>query len=133
MYRIRTFDEYRASYRRSITDPEGFWSDIASAFQWTRKWDRTLEWEFATPSVQWFIGGRLNITENCLDRQLASRGDKTALIWEPNDIDHPAQRISYRELHERVCRMANVLKKHGVRKGDRVCLYMPMVPSLAVS
>ncbi len=133
MYRIRTFDDYRAAYARSVNDPENFWSDVASAFLWRSKWDRVLEWEFTTPSVKWFIGGSLNITENCLDRHLATRGDKTALIWEPNDPNEAAQHISYRELHARVCRMANVLKKNGVGKGDRVCLYMPMIPELAIS
>ena len=133
MYRIRSFDEYREAYARSVKDPEGFWSDVAGAFSWRKKWDRVLDWEFTTPEVKWFGGGSLNITENCLDRHLATRGDKTAIIWEANDIDHPSKHITYRELHAQVCRMANVLKKHGVKKGDRVCLYMPMVPMLAIS
>jgi len=133
MYRIRSFDAYQAAYARSVKEPEAFWADVARAFDWRREWDRVLEWEFITPAVKWFVGGSLNITENCLDRHLPGRGDKTAIIWEANDPDQPAERITYRELHARVCRMANVLKKHGVRKGDRVCLYMPMVPDLAVS
>jgi acetyl-CoA synthetase len=133
MYRIRTFEEYRTAYASSVKDPEAFWAEVASHFQWRKKWDRVLDWEFTTPRVRWFDGGALNITENCLDRHLAARGDKTAIIWEANDVDQPSEHISYRDLHERVCRMANVLKRHGVKKGDRVCLYMPMIPMLAIS
>ncbi|MBP7409242.1 MAG: acetate--CoA ligase [Flavobacteriales bacterium] len=132
-FRITNWDELAAAQDRSKKDPEGFWADMATAYSWRKPWTSVLEWDFIKPNVQWFIGGQLNITENCLDRHLATRGEKTALIWEANDPQEASQRISYRELHERVCRMANVLKKRGVRKGDRVCLYMPMIPELAIS
>lgn len=130
---IRSYEAYQKEYERSVTDPEGFWAEQAKEFVWRKSWDKVLEWEFDTPSVKWFINGKLNITENCLDRHLAERGDKTALIWEPNDPDEAAISITYKELHERVCRFANVLKDHGITKGDRVCLYMPMIPELAIA
>jgi len=125
--------DYRAAYQHSITDPEGFWAGVASAFNWSKPWAKVLEWDFEKPDVKWFIGGRLNITENCLDRHLATRGGKTALLWEANDPTQPSEHISYKQLHDRVCRMANVLKRNGIGKGDRVCLYMPMIPELAIS
>ncbi|MCC6542286.1 MAG: acetate--CoA ligase [Flavobacteriales bacterium] len=131
--RLRSHADYTAAHARSVADPEGFWAEQAETFSWRRKWDRVLVWEFDTPKVAWYIGGKLNITENCLDRHLASRGDKTAILWEPNDPNGEAQRISYRQLHERVCRYANVLKRNGVKKGDRICIYMPMIPDLAVA
>ncbi|HEX2617088.1 MAG TPA: acetyl-coenzyme A synthetase N-terminal domain-containing protein, partial [Flavobacteriales bacterium] len=123
--RIRTQADYDAAYRQSITDPEGFWAAQAATFSWKKKWDRVLEWDFTKAETRWFIGGRLNITENCLDRHLATRGDKTAIIWEPNDPDEEAERITYRELYTRVCRYANVLKRNGAKKGDRICVYLP--------
>jgi acetyl-CoA synthetase len=125
--------EYHAARTRSINDPEGFWAGIASAFSWKQPWRKVLEWDFTKPEVKWFIEGTLNITENCLDRHLAERGEKTALLWEANDPSRASDHITYAQLHERVCRMANVLKRNGVRKGDRVCLYMPMIPDLAIS
>ncbi|MBS1581828.1 MAG: acetate--CoA ligase [Bacteroidetes bacterium] len=131
--RIRTQADYDDAYRRSVADPEGFWAAQATGFTWKKRWDRVLEHDFKQGRTQWFIGGSLNITENCLDRHLATRGDQVALIWEPNDPQEPAQHITYRELHARVCRYANVLLRNGVRKGDRVCIYMPMIPELAVA
>lgn len=131
--RLRTQQDYTAACAKSISDPEGFWADQAASFTWRKKWDKVLEWKFDEPRVQWFIGGKLNITENCLDRHLAALGDKTALIWEPNDTGARAQRITYRELHERVCQYANVLKRNGAQKGDRICIYMPMVPELVIA
>ncbi len=131
-YRISSFEEYQSDYQKSIENPEAFWEGIAKNFQWQKKWDKTLEWEFETPDVKWFIGGKLNITENCLDRHLDERGDKTAILWEPNDPQQDAVCFSYQKLHGEVCKMANVLKKHGIEKGDRVCFYMPMVPELAI-
>jgi len=131
--RLRNQQDYDAAYAASVQDPEGFWSVQAEHFTWRKKWDRVLDWNFDAPDVKWFAGGKLNITENCLDRHLASRADKTAILWEPNDPGEAAQRITYRELHERVCRYANVLKRNGVKKGDRVCVYMPMIPDLAVA
>lgn len=129
--RINSFEEYQNAYQQSVSDPEGFWSGVAEKFQWRKKWDKVLEWDFQKPDVKWFIGGKLNITENCLDRHLKTRGNKTALIWEPNDPKDKARSFTYKELHAEVCRFANVLKRNGVVKGDRVCLYMPMIPELA--
>ena len=133
-YHIRHMEEYFQVYRKSITEPERFWEEIAEEhFQWKKRWDRVLEWDFHKPEVKWFQGAKLNITENCLDRHLSTRGDKTAIIFEPNDPGEKEQHISYRELYEQVGRFANVLKGMGVGKGDRVCIYLPMIPELAVS
>jgi acetyl-CoA synthetase len=131
--RIKTLDDYNAAYAKSVNDPEGFWADIAGNFQWKKKWDKVLSWNFNEPKVEWFINGKLNITENCLDRHLEERGEQIAMIWEPNNPDEPSKKISYRELHQKVCRFANVLKKNGARKGDRICIYMPMIPELAIA
>ncbi|WP_128544127.1 acetate--CoA ligase [Larkinella soli] len=132
-FRIRTFDEYQEAYRASVEDPEGFWAEIAQQFQWRKPWKKTLQWNFEEPNVKWFVGGKLNITENCLDRHLPERGDQPAIIWEPNDPHEAGVTMTYRMLHDQVCRMANVLKRNGVGKGDRVCIYLPMVPELAIS
>lgn len=131
--RINTFEEYQETYNRSVNDPEGFWSDIAEHFVWKKKWDRVLDWNFLEPKVRWFDGAKLNITENMLDRHLLERGDKTALIWEPNDPKDKVVRYSYKELYHTVCRVANALKAQGIQKGDRVCIYMPMIPELAIA
>ncbi|MHB1241188.1 MAG: acetate--CoA ligase [Gammaproteobacteria bacterium] len=125
--------QYQELYERSIRDPEGFWAEQARHFlHWTRDWDRVLEWDYATGQVRWFEGGRLNACYNCVDRHLAARADQVAILWEGDD---PAtdRRITYRELHAQVCRFANVLKARGVAKGDRVCIYMPMIPEAAVA
>ncbi len=131
--RITTLEQYKQEYNRSIENPEGFWADIASNFNWRRKWDKVLEWNFTKPDIKWFLGGKLNITENCLDRHLEKRGEQTAILWEPNDPKGKAVKLTYRELHAQVCRFANVLKSQGVKKGSRVCIYMPMVPEVAVA
>lgn len=131
--KINSFEEYQEQYKLSVDNPEKFWEDKANTFQWKKKWDQVLEWEFDTPDVNWFVNGKLNITDNCLDRHLADRGDKVAIIWEPNDPKDQAQHITYKELHERVCTFANMLKANGAKKGDRICLYMPMVVELAVA
>lgn len=133
MNRITTFEEYQAEYKRSVEDPESFWAEQAGQFSWKKKWDKILEWNFQNPDVKWFIGGKFNITENCLDRHLEKRGDQVAFYFEPNDPKEASRKITYRELYNDVCRFANVLKKKGIGKGDRVCLYMPMVPELAVA
>ena len=130
---IKSFDEYNAVYKQSVENPEEFWAGIADHFQWRKKWDKVLSWNFSEPNVKWFEGAKLNITENCLDRHLAENGDKPAIIWEPNDPEKDTITLSYKILHEHVCRFANVLKKNGVQKGDRICIYMPMVPELAVA
>jgi acetyl-CoA synthetase len=133
-YHIKHLEEYFQVYRKSVRDPESFWEEIAEEhFIWRKKWDRVLRWDFRKPEVSWFEGARLNITENCLDRHLPTRADKTALLFEPNDPDGEARHITYRDLYEAVCRMANVLKSQGVGKGDRVCIYLPMIPELAVA
>ena len=129
---VKTIDEYKEAYQRSVEDPESFWAEQANTFTWKKKWDKTLEWDFKKPDVKWFLGGKLNITENCLDRHLESRGDQTAILWEANDPDRPSKSYSYKELHEEVCKTANALKANGIVKGDRVCFYMPMVPELAI-
>lgn len=133
-YHIKNLEEYYQIYRKSVRDPENFWSEIAEEhFTWRNKWDRVLEWDFKKPEVKWFSGGKLNITENCIDRHLLTKGDKTAILWEPNDPKEAAIKISYKELHERVGRFANVLREQGISKGDRVCIYLPMIPELAIA
>jgi acetyl-CoA synthetase len=133
IYQIGSLEEYKQQYELSVQNPEGFWEGIANHFQWQQKWDKTLEWEFESPNVRWFKGAKLNITENCLDRHLETRGNKLALIWEPNDPKERFVRMTYRELHEEVCKAANVLKSKGIKKGDRVAIYMPMIPELTIA
>ncbi|MDB9782356.1 acetate--CoA ligase [Winogradskyella sp.] len=133
-YHIKHFEEYFQVYRKSVRNPEAFWDEIAEEhFAWRKKWDNVLSWDFKKPEVKWFEGAKLNITENCIDRHLRTRGDKTAILFEPNDPKDPAEHITYKQLHERVCKFANVLKAKGVKKGDRVCIYLPMIPELAIS
>ncbi|THH41783.1 acetate--CoA ligase [Neolewinella litorea] len=132
-HQISSFDEYREVYQKSVTDPESFWAAEADTFVWRKPWDRVLSWNFTDPEVKWFSGGQLNITENCLDRHLAERGEQTAILYEPNEPDGKVVKLTYRELHAQVCQVGNALRELGVGKGDRVCFYMPMVPELAVS
>lgn len=132
-FQITTFDEYKAAYKKSVDDPEGFWGDVASNFYWRRRWDKVLEWNFTGPDVKWYIGGKLNITENCLDRHLGTLGSTPAIIWEPNDPEEHHRVLTYRDLHFKVVQFANVLKNNGVKKGDRVCIYMGMIPELAIA
>lgn len=129
---VKSLDEYKSAYQRSVDDPEGFWAEQAATFNWHKKWNKVLEWDFKGPDVKWFLGGKLNITENCLDRHLEERGDKVAILWEPNDPNQPAKTYTFKELHAEVCRFANGLRAMGVEKGDRICFYMPMVPELAI-
>ena len=131
-YHIKTQDDYKAAYQDSIERPEEFWKGIADNYQWRKPWTTLLEWEFITPTIKWFKGGKLNITENCLDRHLKDRADDIALIWEPNNPKEREVRLTYQELHDEVCRFANVLKRTGVKKGDRVAVYMPMIPELTI-
>ncbi len=130
---ITSFEEYQKVYQQSVTDPEGFWAAQAETFQWRKKWDKVLDWNFRDPDVKWFTGGKLNITENCLDRHLVDRGDQVAIKYDANDPNTPVKDITYKELHAAVCQAANALKELGVSKGDRVCFYMPMVPELAIA
>ncbi len=133
-YHIKNFEEYFQVYRKSVRNPESFWEEIAEEhFTWQKRWDNVLSWDFKKPEIKWFEGAKLNITENCLDRHLWTRGNKTAILFEPNDPNEASEHITYRELHERVCKFANVLKSKGIKKGDRVCIYLPMIPELAVS
>ena len=133
-YHIKHLEEYFQVYRKSVREPEVFWEEIAEEhFLWRKRWDKVLEWDFSKPEIKWFQGAQLNITENCIDRHLAAKGDKTAILFEPNDPSEEAQHITYNELHERVNRFANVLKDKGIGKGDRVCIYLPMIPELAIS
>ena len=131
--RIRDLAAYQKAYQHSVEDPEGFWAEQADTFQWRKKWDTTLKWDFRGPDVKWFIGGKMNITENCLDRHLETRGDKVAILWEPNDPSQSVIKYTYQELHVEVCKMANLLKSKGIEKGDRICFYMPMIPELAIA
>jgi acetyl-CoA synthetase len=130
---IKSFEAYQQAYKHSVENPEEFWAGIADNFLWKKKWDKVLSWNFSEPNVKWFEGAKLNITENCLDRHLAEHGDTPAIIWEPNDPEKDPITLTYKILHVQVCRFANVLKKNGVKKGDRICIYMPMVPELAVA
>ncbi len=133
-YHIKNFPEYFQEYRKSVRNPELFWEEIAEEhFLWRKRWDKVLSWDFSKPEVKWFEGAKLNITENCIDRHLYTNGDKTAIIFEPNDPSEETEHISYKELHARVNQMANVLKNKGIKKGDRVCIYLPMIPELAIS
>ncbi|WP_438972648.1 acetate--CoA ligase [Polaribacter sp.] len=133
-YHIKNFAEYYQVYRNSIRNPELFWEEIAEEhFRWQKKWDKVLDWDFSKPEIKWFEGAKLNITENCIDRHLATRGDKTAILFEPNDPKENAEHITYNQLHARVNKFANVLKEQGVQKGDRVCIYVPMIPELAIA
>ena len=132
-YQIKSLEEYNEVYKKSVNEPEDFWAGIAENFSWRKKWDKVLEWNFTDPSVKWFIGGKLNITENCLDRWAKTQPDIPALIWEPNDPKEKSQTITYKELLEKVIEFAHVLKANGVQKGDRICIYMPMIPELAIA
>ncbi len=130
-FQIRSFEEYQQKYKESVEAPEKFWADIAENFLWRKKWDKVLEWNFAEPKVEWFKGAKLNITENCIDRHLNTSGETPALIWEPNNPEERTRVVTYNRLHKRVCQVAQMLKNNGVKKGDRVCIYMGMVPELA--
>jgi acetyl-CoA synthetase len=133
-YHIKHLEEYYQVYRKSVREPENFWGEVAEEhFLWRKKWNNVLSWDFEKPEIKWFEGAQLNITENCIDRHLLTRGDKTAIIFEPNDPKEEAQHITYRQLHERVCKLANVLKDQGIKKGDRVCIYLPMIPELSIA
>jgi acetyl-CoA synthetase len=130
-YQIKSFEEYKAAYKKSVEDPEGFWASVADNFLWRKKWDKVLDWNFTEPKIEWFAGAKLNITENCIDRHLSTLGDKPAIIWEPNNPEERVRVVTYNRLHKRVCQVAQMLKNNGVKKGDRVCIYMGMVPELA--
>ncbi len=132
-YRVNSFEHYKELYTQSTENPDKFWGDVAENFRWRKKWDSVCEWNFDEPKIEWFKGAKLNITENCLDRHLDKRGNKIALVWEPNDPKEKFIRWTYRELHDKVCRFANVLKENGCKKGDVVAIYMPMIPELTLA
>jgi acetyl-CoA synthetase len=132
-HQIKSLEEYKSAYKKSIEDPEGFWGEIAENFVWRRKWDNVLNWNFKEPKIEWFKGGKLNITENCLDRHLETRGDQPAILWEANDPEEHHRILTYKRLYEKVCAFSHVLRNNGVSKGDRVCIYMGMIPELAIA
>ncbi len=132
-FQIQSYEAYQNAYKKSVDDPEGFWSEVANHFLWRKRWDKVLEWNFKDPKVEWFKGAKLNITENCIDRHLGMLGNKPAIIWESNDPEEHHRILTYRDLHFKVVQFANVLKNNGVVKGDRVCIYMGMVPELAIA
>ena len=129
----KNLDEYYKLYKESVENPESFWTDVAESFNWNQKWSKVVDFDFSKPSFEWFKDAKLNITENCLDRHVETHPDKTAIIFEPNDSSQIAEYISYKELHKRVCKFSNVLKNNNIQKGDRVCIYLPMVPELAIA
>ncbi len=129
----KNLDEYHNLYKQSVENPESFWADVAESFNWNKKWSKVVDFDFSIPSFEWFKNAKLNITENCLDRHVETHPDKTAIIFEPNDINQTAEHISYKELYKRVCQFSNVLKNNNIQKGDRVCIYLPMVPELAIA
>ncbi len=132
-YQIKNFEEYKQAYKKAADDPENFWASVAENFKWHRRWDTVLNWNFKEPKVEWFKGGKLNITENCLDRHLERSGNVPAIIWESNNPNEASRTLTYKQLHQQVCKFSNVLKNNGVRKGDRVCIYMGMIPELAIA
>ena len=129
-FQITSLNQYHIDYKKSIEQPEEFWATIADTFYWRKKWDNVLEWNFNEPKIEWFKGAKLNITENCIDRHLEKLGNKPAIIWEPNNPEEKVRVVTYNRLHKRVCQVAQMLKNNGVKKGDRVCIYMGMIPEL---
>lgn len=132
-FQLKSFEEYQEAYKRSVEEPEAFWSDVADHFFWKRKWNNVLNWNFRDPDIKWFEGAKLNITENCLDRHIYKLGDQPAIIWEPNDPNEAHRILTYKQLLQKVEQFANVLKNNNIRKGDRVCIYLPMVPELVIA
>ena len=133
MQRITSLFDYFKKYEQSVKDPEEFWAEIADTFIWKKKWDKVLDWDFDSVDIKWFENAKLNITENILEKNLKKRGDKTAIIWEPNDPTEPSIRLTYKELYEETCKFSNALREKGIKKGDRVIIYMPMVPEAAIA
>ena len=132
-YQISNLEEYHQAYQKSIKQPAQFWEEIAQNFTWKKKWDSVLEWNFKDPKIEWFKGAQLNITENCLDRHLNKFGNQAAIIWEPNNPNEPSRELTYNDLYKKVCQFSHVLKNNGVKKGDTVCIYMGMIPELAIA
>ncbi|MDN3709655.1 AMP-binding protein, partial [Myroides ceti] len=133
-YKISDLEQYFKHYKKSVREPRKFWGKIAEEnFLWYQGWEKVFEFEMIKGEIKWFLGGKVNIVKNCIDRHLSKRGDKPAIIFEPNSIEEKEQIITYNELYTRVAKMANVLRSQGVKKGDRVCIYLPMIPELAVA
>jgi acetyl-CoA synthetase len=132
-YQIKSLSDYKIQYKKSVEEPEQFWAEVATNFTWKKHWDKVLTWDFKTPNIKWFDGAKLNITENCLDRHLITQPDAPAIIWESNDPEEHHRVLTYKELHFKVCQFAHVLKNNGVKKGDRVCIYMGMIPELSIA
>ena len=132
-FKIDSFEQYQSIYAHSIASPEVFWASIADHFLWKKKWDKVLNWNFQDPQIKWFEGAQLNITENCLDRHLPAKANQPAIIWEPNNPNESNRILTYQELYDQVCSFTHVLQRNGVKKGDRICIYMPMVPELAIA
>ena len=130
-YQISSEEEYQKAYQAALDNPENFWSKIAEQFQWKNKWNKTLEWNFEEYDVKWFLGGKLNITENCIDRHLSEKGEQTAIIWEPNNPKDEVRTYTYNQLAQEVNRFATILQRNGIKKGDRICIYLPMIPEAA--
>jgi acetyl-CoA synthetase len=132
-HQVKTLAEYKAAYDKSVKEPEAFWAKVAENFSWKKKWDKVLDWNFSEPKIEWFKGAKLNITENCLDRHLPTDANTPAIIWESNNPKEASITYTYQQLYDKVCQFANVLKNNGVKKGDRVCIYMGMIPELAIA
>ena len=131
--KISSLSEYLEKYKESVAEPDTFWGNIAEDYYWHKKWDKVLEWNFEEPNVNWFVNGKLNITENIFERNMFLRKDQAAIIWEPNDPNDDTVTLTYGELYEKVCQFANALLKLGIKKGDRVTIYLPMIPELAIA
>lgn len=131
--RISSLEHYHSEWKKSVEDPEQFWAEIASGFLWNKPWEKVLDWNFTEPSIRWFEGGQINITENCLDRHVELNGDKTAILWEPNHPDKEGRKLSYRQVLDEVCRASHLLVQNGVKRGDRVCIYLPMIPEALIA
>ena len=133
MQKINSPEEFRSTYQFSVERPEAFWASIAEEFIWKKKWDTVLQWNFKEPDIKWFVNGKLNITENCLDQWAAIHPDKIAILWEPNQPEEQDIKITYSELLNSVCKFSNALIQNGIQKGDRICIYMPMIPELVIA
>ena len=129
----KKLDEYHKLYKQSVENPESFWTDVAESFNWNKKWSKVVDFDFSKPTFNWFSDAKLNITHNCLDRHVQTHPNKSAIIFEPNDSKESTQYITYKQLHNKVCKFSNVLKRNNIKKGDRVCIYLPMVPELAIA
>ncbi|GAG27642.1 unnamed protein product, partial [marine sediment metagenome] len=131
--KISSLSEYLEKYKESVANPDAFWGNIAEDYYWHKKWDKVLEWNFEEPNINWFVNGKINITENIFERNMFLRKDQAAIIWEPNDPNDDTITLTYGELYKKVCQFANVLLKLGIKKGDRVTIYLPMIPELVIA